>query len=317
MVEKLSDIETSFLDDLVRIKKDQQELNGLIEKAGSRKEKVNELVLKRVLQDYNKRLDDLEGQARPLRAKAQGEFVRLMELHKQLADALERARLDLEEIEFRHEIGELGDGDYQGKKDAAEKVRTECQALFDEADALRQRFLEVTPEPAPPEPAEPEPEPAPEEITEDVLAPVGDEPSTLTLPNQRIEPPTQPRGRSDMGGETLFVERESKPPAGPKEEFKTVMVAAARLVEEADASKVYPLGVSSTIGRTSENEIVIDTREVSRKHCRIEMSDQGFKVTDLKSGNGTYVNGKRVNSAPLMNGDRLKVGTTVFIFEAS
>ena len=60
-----------------------------------------------------------------------------------------------------------------------------------------------------------------------------------------------------------------------------------------------------TIGRGDMNTIVIDSPRVSRNHARIEWGGDSFIVLDLRSSNGTYVNGKRLEYLPyrLNNGD--------------
>ena len=47
---------------------------------------------------------------------------------------------------------------------------------------------------------------------------------------------------------------------------------------------------------------------MSRLHCRLTATDDALEVVDLSSTNGTFVNDKRVEKAPLANGDRLRVG---------
>lgn len=63
-----------------------------------------------------------------------------------------------------------------------------------------------------------------------------------------------------------------------------------------------------SIGRDPTNLIVISSSSVSRHHARIELVDGKVTITDLQSSNGTFVNGERVESAPLADGDRLELG---------
>ena len=58
-----------------------------------------------------------------------------------------------------------------------------------------------------------------------------------------------------------------------------------------------------TAGRHPESEIFLDDITVSRRHVLIERGPDGFKVRDVGSLNGTYVNRKRVEDSVLHHGD--------------
>lgn len=63
-----------------------------------------------------------------------------------------------------------------------------------------------------------------------------------------------------------------------------------------------------SIGRTTENDIVLDNRGVSRKHAQIEFSDQGAVLIDNDSLNGTFVNQRKVTEQPLHDNDIITIG---------
>ena len=67
-------------------------------------------------------------------------------------------------------------------------------------------------------------------------------------------------------------------------------------------------GSVKTVGRAPRADFVVDAALVSRVHCRLTATDDRLEVVDLKSTNGTFVNGKRVQKAHLSTGDRLRVG---------
>lgn len=67
-------------------------------------------------------------------------------------------------------------------------------------------------------------------------------------------------------------------------------------------------GNIKTIGRAPGADFVLDASLVSRLHCRLTAGATELEVADLKSTNGTYVNGRRVDRAALQSGDRLGVG---------
>ena len=71
----------------------------------------------------------------------------------------------------------------------------------------------------------------------------------------------------------------------------------------------------TSIGRSSENKIALDDKQCSRRHCQVERTDQGYKLVDLESRNGTRVNDRQVNQALLRPGDRIQVGRHVLTFE--
>jgi diguanylate cyclase (GGDEF)-like protein len=67
------------------------------------------------------------------------------------------------------------------------------------------------------------------------------------------------------------------------------------------------------VGRGSENQIVLEGDSVSRKHCHFEQRNAIWWAVDDNSTNGTYVNDDQiVREQPLSNGDRIKVGPTIF-----
>jgi diguanylate cyclase (GGDEF)-like protein len=70
----------------------------------------------------------------------------------------------------------------------------------------------------------------------------------------------------------------------------------------------------TSIGRDRENDIVLDSDSVSRRHARIELRDGAFFVVDLDSTNGTFVNDEPepVTASQLRQGDQLKIGDTIF-----
>jgi Domain of unknown function (DUF4388)/FHA domain len=64
-----------------------------------------------------------------------------------------------------------------------------------------------------------------------------------------------------------------------------------------------------TMGRHRNNDIVISDPKVSSFHARLDRSPEGFVLVDLKSRNGSYVNGSRIESAQLSTGDEIRLGT--------
>jgi len=65
------------------------------------------------------------------------------------------------------------------------------------------------------------------------------------------------------------------------------------------------------IGRSSDLDMVLVEDMVSRKHAKITIADGKITIEDLGSTNGTFVNGEKVKTARLKEGDRILVGTSI------
>lgn len=76
------------------------------------------------------------------------------------------------------------------------------------------------------------------------------------------------------------------------------------------AGRQTEIGEFLTLGRDPGNHIVLEDQYISGRHARIERRSTGggFVLRDLRSRNGTYLNGARVVEALLNDGDRLRLG---------
>ncbi len=74
-------------------------------------------------------------------------------------------------------------------------------------------------------------------------------------------------------------------------------------------------GPEVTIGRTGESDLTIAEAGVSRQHARITFDGARWVLSDMGSANGTLLNGAKVASEPLENGDRIGIAGAVLVFE--
>ncbi|MGE0710234.1 MAG: protein kinase [Planctomycetota bacterium] len=68
------------------------------------------------------------------------------------------------------------------------------------------------------------------------------------------------------------------------------------------------------VGREAQNDLAIKDPQASRKHFRIEAKLGEYRLQDLQSSNGTFVNGERQQNAVLRPGDRIAAGGTLLFF---
>jgi FHA domain-containing protein len=319
MREELSRIDLSSINDLVRLKKEEQLLAERLKSMEIRAEKVSSPVYERVRKDYETKRVALEQESRPLKEQARREYQRLQALRREVEQAVEAASLDKEEVEFRRELGEFPDGVYKERLAACEKRLAEERQDLEAVLQMRATFLDAfrseedleTPDSTPMRPAAPTP-PAP--------------PSPL--PAENVVKPPPPFGRTPPAPPPAPppVENVIKPPppfgkapaaAPPEPPESTVVLTRARLalLDGDRITKEFPLkpGVS-ILGRLALSDIHLPTPDVSRKHAQVIVGPSGVFVVDLESENGVVVNGRKVDKVQLVDGDVLTLGKQRLVF---
>ena len=71
-----------------------------------------------------------------------------------------------------------------------------------------------------------------------------------------------------------------------------------------------------SLGRQSENDIVVGDPLVSRRHCVFRNDREQITIEDLNSSNGTFVNGVRVQTESLKDNTLIEIGVLQFLFRA-
>src|SRR6266542_2602568 len=69
------------------------------------------------------------------------------------------------------------------------------------------------------------------------------------------------------------------------------------------------------IGRKDDNHVVLAEKVVSSYHAEIRRRGESYTLVDLESTNGTFVNGERVQKAPLKDRDKVEIGENGPVFE--
>ncbi|HEY7987683.1 MAG TPA: DUF3662 and FHA domain-containing protein, partial [Lapillicoccus sp.] len=129
----------------------------------------------------------------------------------------------------------------------------------------------------------------------------------------RVRPATS---RRSIAPSTEAPRRETVPPAqnapvaAPPQRPTISPVARPWLVIDGER---YPLiGAHTVIGRDELADVVLDDPGISRRHCEIRVTNDGphlvTSIRDLGSTNGTFVNGERITSTRLDEGDEITIG---------
>jgi FHA domain-containing protein len=142
-------------------------------------------------------------------------------------------------------------------------------------------------------------------------------------PDAMAEPVAEPRG-GIRGGRGRIRHRDAPPVVFQPTQtmvFQVPTIEAPKIV----LREVAPDGEQRlrtmdggpmTIGRATDNAIVLDDGRVSRYHARVQARQGALVFTDLGSTNGSRVNGVVVDEVVLGVGDRIELGDTVLVVEA-
>ncbi len=120
------------------------------------------------------------------------------------------------------------------------------------------------------------------------------------------------RGQSTVSYAPIFDEEGEAPPAGGVEGAALIELDQ---VEGTAGRRMHDIGNEVvTVGRSPQSNIFLDDVTVSRKHAEIERGERGYRISDVGSLNGTYVNRVRVDAVDLRNGDEIQIGKYRFKF---
>ncbi|MGW3407088.1 FHA domain-containing protein, partial [Streptomyces zhihengii] len=119
-------------------------------------------------------------------------------------------------------------------------------------------------------------------------------------------------GNPADGPRATLVGRAPPRPAAPARPSAVSMPAATGTFRQ--PTSVRPLPARTVrIGRSPDNDLVVDDLIVSRHHAELRSLDAGgYEIADLGSHNGTYLNGRPVDVAPLGQGDIVGIGHSAF-----
>ncbi|MEV6770556.1 BTAD domain-containing putative transcriptional regulator [Nocardia sp. NPDC051030] len=118
-----------------------------------------------------------------------------------------------------------------------------------------------------------------------------------------------------MTGQIAEVERMAKAMTETVTELPRAVRAGQLMMAD---GRMIPIGVNGMkIGRMTDNDLVLDDPKASRYHAHIMPSRAGLICKDLHSANGVYINEEPIESAAVLaDGDAIRIGATVLIFQA-
>ncbi len=312
-------IDIAPLDRLAGLLREQARLDGFRVQVESRKDQVDDVVYRRVLDDYAARHAALEEQAAPLKTHIRREYDKLRSMHGHAETTHADARHALQEVDLRLAVGEIDADEAAARRqphhDMLERLRTELSSL----DAIKARFIESL---------------GSEEALDAIVStghtipvdPTGFDAGASSGTHETPAPPEPRTAETNIfappdtwsGVVPASSDDSGADPSDTLDEAPhTLLVPMAVLVEQQEdgASTAHHLGWSTSIGRAEDSHICIRRSSVSRQHAIVAATANGFVVQDLHSQNGTFINGERVSRRTLTDGDRVTIGDVECLFQ--
>jgi hypothetical protein len=140
------------------------------------------------------------------------------------------------------------------------------------------------------------------------------------IATRMVQPPSQPAHAARAPAE----DSPDRPPAESTRIYRPepepgpvpAPVAPTRAAIRVGGTR-HELAGTFVIGRSSDCDLVVEDANISRRHAEIKPEDGAYVIVDLGSTNGIELNGRRVTSAALADGDRITLGRTELTFERS
>jgi hypothetical protein len=309
-------IELPFLGEWSVLRRERRELRERLAKLEYEQGRFSESVLARVRIDYERKIHDLEARAADLADRARREVAALTVAVGQQEEEVRACQLALEEFELREKLGERLDAASASRAAAgrAELVRHEddlraMRELLERVRAIAEgRTGNATGGALPMVTGRLEPAPAPPAVA-----------AVQPLPESAFPPPPPPPPPQRADGLPPLpptIDR-SYPPYSPTARITVIAVPRLVPVETADSTDHFALRPKTIVGRTAECDLRLPVGTVSRRHAELEWTEEGWRVRDLQSENGTWVNGERAFDRLLVDGDRVQFGTVCLYFKTS
>jgi hypothetical protein len=316
----LAAIDLSSIEALKTLKHEHDQLDGRLRSMEEMKAGFSDAVYQRVREDYLHRLRGLDDKAAPMKQSAREQYAQLRALLGRFETEHEAVKLDQQELELRHKLGEFDDKEFQRLMktvDVTVKDRAEARAR---ALELKSRFLEAFSSESELETTAMSPEAA--TVRGSVLTPA-DLAAAEARTNEvaRVLSERAPHKTQVMSAINIPDAAPSAPSApAPRAalEGATKVFSAARLVPQNPEAGQQSFALSlkpMSIGADAGNDIRIAGPGVEAKHAQITVSMGGFTIVDLGSKHGTRVNAEKVRERPLASEDVIQIGAARFVFK--
>lgn len=265
---------------------------------------VSSRVYQKVLKEYQDQMAALTHEMSTLKNDIEQEIDNLAE-QKMLAElALRDMKEALEEMQLRHELGEVEERDFkierEKKQSTLERIQKELATLESHIGKYKVLFPEETLA---------KPPVAPKKESHSKVK-EKDESDYIYLSDELVDEPEEGAIEEDK------IEGVEEAPA-EESPYQEELAPRVIVKEKGVTKQELNLGSGTIfIGRSPSNQVPLPDPKISRKHAAIDFKNEHYILSDLGSSNGTFVDGKKIKEHTLEDGDEIKIGSYTLFFKA-
>jgi hypothetical protein len=334
-----NDLDLSVLDELGELQARRTLLVGRLAQMDERRSDVAPAVYLRVRADYEQQRKKLESEEQPLKQNARSIYARVRDRF----DVLEReegdARLNLQELEFRHSLGEFDKSQFNVRKAEIDAGINGRAAEFGHAKQIRERFIAIFGSEAElSEPQSPQADavsetilvapvsvPAPQQAAPSMHSTIQQAPVSPQFPGMPPLPapgipgmPPIPNAQTSKPQIEQMVDPPKAEPRRPANPDATVVFRPGRLTPMNPEAGIAPTMLSLkpiNIGSDSAGDVRISAPGVQPKHVEICLTRAGFILKDVGGGGLVLIDGQTITEQLLRDGDAVQIGPARFSFK--
>lgn len=304
-----------------------------LDKIQSSQGDVSPAVFERVSKDYQDKFNSLTEQLWAKKGEIDKELGKLYETKTKLGENVETHKEQVEEVKFRQTLGEFdSDEAYETELGAANEKLTKFETLLKSVQTNIERYetlftnepdLRAAPGTAKPAEA-PAAAPAPKPETPSSEVPLGealhdveydDSGSGYKLESE--EGDYYGESKPSAGATCVFSPQEIDPDTLVGPPPTAVEGSVLKVIQGDTDAAEFPLQEKTTLGRSNTCTIPLKDAKISRQHAMLKHNGTHWVVADLQSANGLLVNGRKVDTAKLRDGDRIQLGGFVLELKVS
>ncbi|MBI5299926.1 MAG: FHA domain-containing protein [Deltaproteobacteria bacterium] len=292
-----------LLEDSLKLKEERRILKERLQKIEANRSEVSATVFEKVHGDYLTRLQNVTDQLLAKKQDIDRELGTLYDTRDKIEGNLKNHKHTLEELQFRHKLGEFTKEEFHSKAKIEEDKIARFEQVLAGVQSNIKRYEGLF------------------EGDEDLFGEKSKETGPLSVAEEIDEweqeekdfqepTPIHPEKSSESIGtpqDASWLEA-TKPNL---ETHPTLTIIAGH----ENVGKSFQIQGTLTIGRSHTNQVILKDAKASRQHAEIRLQGNEYVLIDLNSSNGSMVNGHKVTEQILAPDDEIQIGDFVMQFQ--